>query len=159
MLATIPATHGGGDHGHIGLIFEHPNYAAFSTGSTPFTVPQKTGPFPMNISPNKVDQLHQIAENKQEMIKYKTYQGCLQVARTKIIQAINPEWLAGLCSELLRFTYQTPKEMPDQLDTKGVILNDVDIQELHQHNGCHQESHQESGNQIQTQQQNRTTTQ
>ena len=90
MLATVPTTNGGGDHGHIGMILDDTEYTSFLTGSNPFVVPKNPGPFPTTVSTNEVDRLRQLTEHKQLIIKYKTYQGCLQATRTKIIQAIDP---------------------------------------------------------------------
>ena len=130
MLATVPTTNGGGDHGHIGMILDDMEYMSFSTGSNPFVVPKNPGPFPTTVSTNEVDRLRQLAEHKQLIIEYETYQGCLQATRTKIIQAINPEWLAGLCSKHLGFTHHTPIELLNHLRSNGATLDDVDIQEL-----------------------------
>ena len=130
MLATVPTTNGGGDHGHIGMILDDAEYKSFSTGSNPFVIPKNPGPFPTTVSTNEVDRLRQLAEHKQLMIEYETYQGCLQATRTKIIQAIDPEWLAGLRSERLGFTHRTPIELLNHLRSNGATLDDVDIQEL-----------------------------
>eukprot|EP00804_Cyclotella_cryptica_P014408 CCRYP_004763-RA/>CCRYP_004763-RA protein AED:0.42 eAED:0.41 QI:0/-1/0/1/-1/1/1/0/247 len=130
MLATVPTTNGGGDHGHIGMILDDTEYTSFLTGSNAFVIPKNPGPFPTTISTNKVDRLRQLAEHKQLIIEYETYQGCLQATRMKIIQAINPEWLAGLRSERLGFTHRTPIELLNHLRSNGVALDDVDIQEL-----------------------------
>ena len=96
MLATLPTTNGGGDHGHIGMILKDSEYTSFSTGSTSFIVSKTPGPFPSTVSTNEVDNLCQLAEHKQSIIQYETYQGFLQATQTKIIEAIEPEWLAGL---------------------------------------------------------------
>ena len=106
MLATVPTTNGGGDHGYIGMILDDMEYTAFSTSATPFTVPRNPGPFPTTVSTDKVDRLRQIAEHKQLIIEYDTFQGCLQATRAKIIQAIDLEWLTRLHSELLGFTHR-----------------------------------------------------
>ncbi|KAL7480144.1 hypothetical protein ACHAW6_005850 [Cyclotella cf. meneghiniana] len=130
MLATVPITNGGGDHGYIGMILSETKYTTFLTGANPFIVSKNPGPFPTTISTNKVDQLRQLTKHKQLIIKYKTYQGCLQATRAIIRQAIDPKWLAGLCSKLLGFTHCTPIEMLTHLHLKGATLDDVDIQEL-----------------------------
>ena len=90
MLATVPTTNGGGDHSHIGMILNNSEYTSFSTSATFFVAPKNPGPFPSTISTNEVDRLRQLAEHKQLIIEYETYQGCLQATRTKIIQAIDP---------------------------------------------------------------------
>ncbi len=100
MLATIPTTNGG-DHRHIGMILEDSEYTSFSTSSDSFVVPKNPRAFPSTISTNEVDHLRQLTEHKQLIIEYKTYQGCLQATQTKIIQALDPEWLAGLRSKHL----------------------------------------------------------
>eukprot|EP00804_Cyclotella_cryptica_P003006 CCRYP_006011-RA/>CCRYP_006011-RA protein AED:0.39 eAED:0.39 QI:0/0/0/1/1/1/2/0/328 len=130
MLATVPTTNGGGDHGHIGMILNNTEYTSFSTCSNPFVTPKNPGPFPTNIRTNEVDHLRQLAEHKQLIIEYETYQGCLQATRTMIIQAIDPEWLAGLHSERLGFTHCTPIELLNHLRSNGAALDDVNIQEL-----------------------------
>ena len=48
----------------------------------------------------------------------------------KIIQAIDPEWLAGLSSELLRFTHHKLIEMLTHLCSNSTTLDDIEIQEL-----------------------------
>ncbi|KAL7475506.1 hypothetical protein ACHAW6_001416, partial [Cyclotella cf. meneghiniana] len=130
MLATLPTTNGGGDHGHIGMILNDSEYTPFSTSSNSFIVPKNPGQFPSTIRTNEVDRSCQLAEHKQSIIEYKTYQGCLQATQTKFIQAIDPEWLAGLCSECLGFTHHTPIKILNHLHSNGATLDDVHIQEL-----------------------------
>jgi hypothetical protein len=90
MLATIPTTNGGGDHGHIGMILHTAKYIAFSTITAPFVAPKNPGPFPTTISTNEVDCLHELTKHKQIIIENETYQGCLHASRSKIIHAIDP---------------------------------------------------------------------
>jgi len=130
MLNTVPTTNGGDNHRHIGMIFNDKEYITSSTSATPFTVPKNQGPCPTSVSSDKVDQLQQIAEHKQLIIKCETFQGCLQATRAKIIQALDPEWLAGLRSKLLGFTHCTPIKMLTHLCSNCATLNDVDVQEL-----------------------------
>ncbi|KAL7478805.1 hypothetical protein ACHAW6_004557 [Cyclotella cf. meneghiniana] len=91
MLATVPTTNGGGDHGHIGMILDDSKYTSFSTGSNSFVAPKNPGPFPSTVNTNEVDHLRQLVKHKQSIIEYKTYQGCLQATQIKIIQAIDPK--------------------------------------------------------------------
>ncbi|KAL7476277.1 hypothetical protein ACHAW6_002153, partial [Cyclotella cf. meneghiniana] len=130
MLVTVPTTNGGGDHGHIGMILDDLEYTTFSFGSNSFIVPKNPRPFPFTISTNEVDHLCQIAEHKQLIIEYETYQGCLQATLTKITQAIDPERLAGLHSECLGFTHHTPIKILNHLCSNGATLDNIDIQEL-----------------------------
>jgi hypothetical protein len=130
MLATVPTTNVGGDHGHIGMILDDAEYTSFSTGATSFVAPKNPGPFPTTVSTNKVDRLRQLAEHKQLIIEYETYQGCLQATRTKIIQAIDPKWLEGFRSKRLGFTHRTPIELLNHLRSNGATLDDTNIQEL-----------------------------
>ncbi len=69
MLATVPTTNGGGDHGHIGMILDDLEYTSFSTGSNSFIVPKNPGPFPSTVRTNEVDRLCQIVEHKQLIIE------------------------------------------------------------------------------------------
>jgi hypothetical protein len=48
----------------------------------------------------------------------------------KIIQAIDPEWLASLRSKCLGFTNRTPIKLLSHLRSNGATLDDIDIQEL-----------------------------
>jgi hypothetical protein len=105
MLATIPITNGGDDHRHIGMILHKAKYIAFSTSTAPLVAPKNPVPYPTTISTNEVDCLHKLAKHKQIIIEYETYHGCLQATRFKIIHAIDPKWLAGLCSQLLSFMH------------------------------------------------------
>jgi hypothetical protein len=57
VLATIPTTNGGGDHGHVGMILDETEYTLFSSGATPFTGPKNPGPFPTTVSTKEVDRL------------------------------------------------------------------------------------------------------
>eukprot|EP00804_Cyclotella_cryptica_P014668 CCRYP_012700-RA/>CCRYP_012700-RA protein AED:0.35 eAED:0.34 QI:0/-1/0/1/-1/1/1/0/213 len=130
MLATVTTTHGGGDQGHIGMILKDSEYTSFSTGATSFVVPKNPGPFPTTVSTNEVGRLRQLAEHKQLIIEYETYQGCLQTTHMKIIHAIDPEWLAGMRNERLGFTHRTPIELLNHLRSNGATLDDIDIREL-----------------------------
>ena len=103
---------------------------SFLTGSNSFVIPKNPGPFPTTVSTNEVDRLCQLAEHKQLIIEYETYQGCLQATHMKIIQAIDPEWLAGMRNEHLGFTHRTPIELLNHLRSNGATLDNVDIQEL-----------------------------
>ncbi|KAL7474127.1 hypothetical protein ACHAW6_000119 [Cyclotella cf. meneghiniana] len=112
------------------MIINDLEFTSFSTGSNSFSVPKNPRPFSSTISTNEVDHLRQIAEHKQLIIEYETYHGCLQATQTKLIQAIDPEWLAGLCSDCLGFTHHTLIKILNHLRSNGATLDDVNIQEL-----------------------------
>jgi hypothetical protein len=90
MLATLPTTNDGGDHGHIGMILEDTEYTTFSTGSYPFIVPKNPRLFPSTISMNEVVRLCHLAEHKQLIIKYEMYQGCLQATPQRSFKPLIP---------------------------------------------------------------------
>ncbi|KAL7479609.1 hypothetical protein ACHAW6_005333 [Cyclotella cf. meneghiniana] len=130
MLATVPTTNCGGDHGHIGMILDDSEYTSFSTGSIFFIVPKNPGSFSSIVITNEVDHLRQLSEPKQSIIEYETYKGCLQATRTKIIQAIDPKWLGGLCREHLGFTHCTPIKILNHLCSNSATLENINIREL-----------------------------
>lgn len=65
----------------------------YDTGTTQFVAPKNPGAFLTNVKTNLVDQLSQIAEHKQNIIKYETYKDCLYETQSKIINVINPNVL------------------------------------------------------------------
>ncbi len=122
MLATAPTTNSGGDHVHICMILDEVEYESFSTCTNPFTVPKNPSTYPTTVRTNEVNHLCQIAEDKHLIIEDKTHQGCLQATHSKIIKAIDPEWLTRLFSELLGFTHQTPIELLTHLHSMVLPL-------------------------------------
>jgi len=127
MLATVLTNNVDSDHnGHIVMILNNTVYTAFSTGSSPFVTPKNPGPFPITISVSS-DFRTQAIGHKNENI-----QGCLQATQSKIIHAIDPEWLAGLHSKLLGFTHCSlyPNCNAHSPPHYGATLDNVNIQQL-----------------------------
>ena len=53
MLATIPTSNSGGDHGHIGMLLAETEYTTFMTGTNPLLSPRTPAYFQLPLVPRK----------------------------------------------------------------------------------------------------------
>jgi len=97
IAASIPTGNGGGLHGHMGMLLDDTEYRSFSTGGTAFVVPTNPGPYPTVVNLNDVVvRAQQVAEHRQEVIKFEAFLGIAQTLQNKIEQAVDPEWLEAI---------------------------------------------------------------
>jgi hypothetical protein len=82
ILANIPTTLGGGNHGHAGIIIEPEKYSVM-TGGTACKNPINPGNYPADVSGNASAGVQAKAEAKhKELVKeYKTFQGVMQATK------------------------------------------------------------------------------
>ena len=81
ILANIPTTLGGGNHGHAGILMEPTRYLL--TAGVPFNNPANPGNYPLNIAGNAAAgvRARAEAEHKEEVREYETYQGVIQATK------------------------------------------------------------------------------
>ncbi len=84
----------------------------------------------MHIDPDATVCECQIAEHKFEVREFKTYLGTANALQQKIQEAVEDEWLEGICHQAMGFVHLTPTQRLDHLKQGGVFLNFIDILEL-----------------------------
>ena len=121
IAVSVPMGNGGGSHGHVGMLLNDAEYTMFSTGGVHFIVPTNPGPYPTVVDlTDMVVRARQVADHRQEVIKFETYLGLAQTFCNKIEQAVDPEWLEAIKSPTLGFTHLTPKQMLEHNERSGI---------------------------------------
>jgi hypothetical protein len=88
ILANIPTTLGGGNHGHAGIIIEQARYLLMM--GVIFTNPVNPGTYPANVPGNAMAgvQARAEGEHKKNVKEYKTFQGVIQATKDIILEAV-----------------------------------------------------------------------
>ena len=130
ILANIPTTLGGGNHGHAGILMEPTRYLL--TAGVPFNNPANPGNYPLNIAGNAAAgvRARAEAEHKEEVREYETFQGVIQATKDIFLEAVDHEYLLEIEDEILGFLNQTPMDMLNHLRNRGGALDFADTKTL-----------------------------
>ena len=130
ILANIPTTLGGGNHGHAGILMEPTRYLL--TAGVPFNNPANPGNYPLNIAGNAAAgvRARAEAEHKEEVREYETFQGVIQAMKDIFLEAVDHEYLIEIEDEILGFLNQTPTDMLNHLRNRGGALDFADTKTL-----------------------------
>ena len=130
ILANIPTTLGGGNHGHAGILMEPTRYLL--TAGVPFNNPTNPGNYPLNIAGNAAAgvRARAEAEHKEEVREYETYQGVIQATKDIFLETVDHEYLIEIEDEILGFLNQTPTDMLNHLRNRGGALDFADTKTL-----------------------------
>ena len=130
ILANIPTTLGGGNHGHAGILMDPARYLAIA--GVPFNNPANPGNYPANIAGNVAAgvRARAEAEHKEEVREYETFQGVMQATKDIIMEAVDHEYLLEIEDEILGFLNQTPTDMLTHLRNRGGALDFADTKTL-----------------------------
>ena len=130
ILANIPTTLGGGNHGHAGILMEPARYLL--TAGVPFNNPANPGNYPLNVAGNAAAgvRARAEAEHKEEVREYETFQGVVQATKDIILEAVDHEYLLEIEDEILGFLNQTPMDMLTHLRNQGGALDFADTKTL-----------------------------
>ncbi len=130
ILANIPTTLGGGNHGHAGILMDPARYLL--TAGVPFNNPANLGNYPANVPGNAAAGVRAWAEaeHKEEVKEYETYHGVVQATTDIILEAVDHEYLPEIEDEILGFLNQTPTNMMNHLQNRGGALDFMDTKTL-----------------------------
>ena len=130
ILANIPTTLGGGNHGHAGILMEPTRYLL--TAGVPFNNPANPGNYPLDIAGNAAAgvRARAEAEHKEEVREYETYQGVIQATKDIFLETVDHEYLIEIEDEILGFLNQTPTDMLNHLRNRGGALDFADTKTL-----------------------------
>jgi hypothetical protein len=130
ILANIPTTLGGGNHGHAGIVMDPARYLL--TAGVPFVNPANPGNYPANVPNNAAQGIRARAEAEhKELVKeYETFQGVIQATKDIILEAVDHEYLLEIEDEILGFLNQTPTDMLTHLRNRGGALDFADTKTL-----------------------------
>ena len=130
ILANIPTTLGGGNHGHAGILMDPARYLVIA--GVPFNNPVNPGNYPANIAGNAAAgvRARAEAEHKEEVREYETFQGVMQATKDIIMEAVDHEYLLEIEDEILGFLNQTPTDMLTHLRNRGGALDFADTKTL-----------------------------
>ena len=130
ILANIPTTLGGGNHGHAGILMEPARYLLIA--GVPFNNPANPGNYPLNVAGNAAAGVRARAEaaHKEEVREYETFQGVIQATKDIFLEAVDHEYLLEIEDEILGFLNQTPTDMLTHLRNRGGALDFADTKTL-----------------------------
>ena len=130
ILANIPTTLGGGDHGHAGIVMDPARYLLIA--GVPFVTPANPGTYPTGVPGNAAQgvRARAEAEHKELVKEYETYQGVVQATKDIILEAVDNEYLLEIEDEILGFLNQTPTDMLTHLRNRGGGLDFADTKTL-----------------------------
>jgi hypothetical protein len=131
ILANIPTTLGGGNHGYAGIIIEPGRYSLMM-GGVSFMNTANPGTYSANVPANAAARVRARAEaeHKEFVQEYKTLQGVIQATKDIIFEAVNQEYLLEIKDKTLGFLNQTPNDMLTHLWNRGKALDFADTKTL-----------------------------
>jgi hypothetical protein len=130
ILANIPTTLGGGNHGHAGILMDPARYLL--TAGVPFVNPANPGNYPAGVAGNAAAGARARAEaqHKEEVKEYETFQGVTQATKDIIMEAVDHEYLLEIEDEILGFLNETPISIMNHLRNRGGTLDFADTKTL-----------------------------
>ena len=131
ILANIPTTLGGGNHGHVGVIMDPVDYNTLTAGIG-FINPVNPGIYPAGLAANAAagTRAREEATHKELINQFKTFEGVRLGTKDLILEAVDSEYLKEIEHDTLGFLNQTPRQMIKHLLTRGGALDFADTKEL-----------------------------
>jgi hypothetical protein len=131
ILANIPTTLGGGNHGHVGVIMEPTDYSTM-TGGIAFVNPANPGIYPAGLALNAAagTRAREEAIHKELIAQFETLEGVKLGTKDLILEAVDNEYLSEIEHDTLGFLNQTPRQMIEHLLTRGGALDFADTKDL-----------------------------
>ena len=131
ILANIPTTLGGGNHGHVGVIMDPIEYSNM-TGGTFFVNPVNPGFYPADLALNAAagTRARAEAEHKELINQFETFEGIRLGTKDLILEAVDNEYLSEIEHDTLGFLNQTPRQMIEHLLNRGGTLDFADTKDL-----------------------------
>ena len=131
ILANIPTTLGGGNHGHVGVIMEPTDYSTM-TGGIDFVNPANPGIYPTGLALNAAagTRAREEAIHKELIAQFETLEGVKLGTKDLILEAVDNEYLSEIEHDTLGYLNQTPRQMIEHLLTRGGALDFADTKDL-----------------------------
>ena len=131
ILANIPTTLGGGNHGHVGVIMDQLDYNTMTTGID-FVNPVNPGIYPAGLALNAAagTRAREEAIHKELIAQFETFEGVKLGTKDLILEAVDNEYLSEIEHDTLGFLNQTPRQMIEHLLTRGGALDFADTKDL-----------------------------
>jgi hypothetical protein len=131
ILANIPTTLGGGNHGHVGVIMDQLDYNTMTTGID-FVNPVNPGIYPAGLALNAAagTRAREEAIHKELIAQFETFEGVKLGTKDLILEAVDNEYLSEIEHDTLGFLNQTPRQMIEHLLTRGGALDFADTKHL-----------------------------
>ena len=131
ILANIPTTLGGGNHGHVGVIMDPTDYSTM-TGGIDFVNPANPGIYPTGLTLNAAagTRAREEAIHKELIAQFETLEGVKLGTKDLILEAVDNEYLSEIEHDTLGFLNQTPRQMIEHLLTRGGALDFADTKDL-----------------------------
>jgi len=128
-LVAISTGNGGGKLGHIGIVVPETRYVVLSTGPK-LDQPIYPGAYPATPSDNKKAREREVAEHKEEVVKFETNMACEAWARQAIVKAVNKEWVFEKHNQDIGYQAVESLELLNLLRNAGGDLDDLEITDL-----------------------------
>ena len=126
ILANMPTTIRGGNHGHAGILMDPVRYQLIA--GVLFINPVNPRNYPANVTVNATAGVgaRAEAEHKEEVKEYETFQDVVQATKDIILEAVDHEYLLEIEDDILGFLNQTPTDMMNHLRNRGGALDFAD---------------------------------
>ena len=131
ILANIPTTLGGGNHGHVGVTMDPTEYSTM-TGGTAFVNPVNPGIYPAGLAVNAAagTRARAEAEHKELINQFETFEGVRLGTKDLILEAVDNEFLSEIEHDTLGYLNVTPRQMIGHLLSRGGALDFADTRDL-----------------------------
>ena len=131
ILANIPTTLEGGNHGQVGVIMDPTDYSTM-TGGTTFISPVNPGISPAGLALNAAagTRARAEAEHKELINQFETFEGVRLGTKDLILEAVDNEYLIKIEHDTLGYLNVTPRQMIEHLLTRGGALDFADTKDL-----------------------------
>jgi hypothetical protein len=104
ILANIPTTMGGGNHGHVGVIMDPTDYNTLTAGID-FVNPVDPGIYPAGLAVNGAagTRAREEAIHKELITQFETFEGVKLGTKDLILEAVDNEYLSEIKHDTLGF--------------------------------------------------------
>jgi hypothetical protein len=124
ILANIPTTLGGGNHGHVGVIMDPTDYNTMTDGIA-FVNPANPGIYSAGLAMNAAagTRAREEAIHKELIAQFETLEGVKLGTKDLILEAVDNKYLSEIEHDTLGFLNQTPGQIIEHLLTQGGVVN------------------------------------
>jgi len=131
ILANIPTTLGGGNHGHVGVIMDPTEYNTM-TGGIDFVNPANPGIYLAGLAANAAagTRAREEAIHNELIAQFETLEGVKLGTKDLILEAVDNEFLSEIEHDTLGYLNVTPRQMITHLLSQGGALDFAGTKEL-----------------------------
>jgi hypothetical protein len=130
IATSIPSKHGGGNHGHAGIIVKTTKYLAMAGIAFTDTIHPGIHPTSLPTTAAAGTRARAEAEHKECLAEYEIFKGVKQALKDIIMEVVEHNYLLEIKDDMLGFLNQMPKQMINHLKIRGGALDFADTKTL-----------------------------